>query len=84
MYYNKNKMFFLRNFRNINTHKNFFCNHLTTQNNLKKGIEITGFTFSPATLKTILTLEELGIENYEFETTPKIKTPEFIATKHPL
>nr|CAG8525491.1 855_t:CDS:2 [Entrophospora candida] len=47
------------------------------------GIEIIGFTFSPATLRTILTLEELGIEEYEFEKTPQIKTPEFIATKHP-
>ncbi|CAJ0760026.1 7390_t:CDS:2 [Entrophospora sp. SA101] len=48
------------------------------------GIEIIGFTFSPATLRTILTLEELGIEEYEFEKTPQIKTPEFIANKHPL
>jgi glutathione S-transferase len=49
------------------------------------GIKIIGFDVSPTTLRTLLTLEELGLE-YELEPvtdTKVIKTPEFLATKNP-
>lgn len=49
-------------------------------------IQIIGFPMSTCTLRVLATLKELGVS---YEITPpadfsEIKTPEYVATKHPL